>query len=143
MVNAIDLCEYTGRWVIAHSNYYSLTEHYTDDLLQKDPAKEDFYSAEYNSNWKMMSQSVAGVLVMPREAYETVRGYDERFLGWGYEDNAFQLDLDKFWGKHDRTAGSVYHLWHDPGLNFDDPNVPNNRQLFREHEKSLKVRDRG
>lgn len=38
--------------------------------------------------------SVSGVVVVPRAGWVAVHGQDERFLGWGYEDIAFQHALD-------------------------------------------------
>jgi predicted glycosyltransferase involved in capsule biosynthesis len=80
----------------------------------------------------MRNKSQAGVLVMPREAYEAVEGYDERFKIWGYEDNAFAEKLNKKWCPALRTSGDVVHLWHARGLDFDHPDIDVNRKLFEE-----------
>jgi hypothetical protein len=39
-------------------------------------------------------------------------GFDERFVGWGFEDMAFQATIVGLYG-HERIEGDVYHLWHD------------------------------
>ncbi len=131
---AIAQCLTTDAWVIAHKHYYSLDEYYTDFLLQMEPDftfdKEGFARGKFN--WVMTNKSEAGVIVMPREAYESVEGYDERFRGWGYEDNAFAAKLRKGWGDPQRTDGFVAHLWHDPGLNFQQPSIKYNEELFEE-----------
>jgi hypothetical protein len=56
-------------------------------------------------------------IIMPRSAWDTIGGFDERFEGWGFEDMAFQSAAVGLVG-HDRMAGAVYHLWHprSPGL---------------------------
>ena len=43
-------------------------------------------------------------LVVHREAYEAVGGHDERFLGWGSEDQAFALALTVLVGQPLRQA---------------------------------------
>jgi len=119
-------------WVIAHHIYWSLTSQFTDVILELPPETNnlgDFYA---NSDWKMVDKSDAGVLVMTRDAYEAIEGYDERFNGWGYEDNAFASKLRKFWGPSERTKGEVAHLWHPRGLDFEQPHIKENEQLLNE-----------
>jgi glycosyltransferase involved in cell wall biosynthesis len=53
-----------------------------------------------------------GVLVVPRAAIAAVNGYDEHFVGWGYEDTCFGLSLDILWAPRVRIAGNAGHLWH-------------------------------
>lgn len=55
-----------------------------------------------------------GLLVLTREAFETVGGYDESFVGWGYEDTAMTLALLRH-SRWDRLPGKAWHLWHQPG----------------------------
>jgi glycosyltransferase involved in cell wall biosynthesis len=65
-----------------------------------------------------------------REDYEAINGYDERFIGWGCEDDDVGCRLRR----HGVTIRSClhftrsYHLWHPPVARFDDgwrtnPNV--------------------
>lgn len=131
VLDAIELCQRTSAWVIAHRLYYSLDKEYTDFLLRSDP--ECIINANaFNSNWVMKERSEAGVIVLPREAWTTVEGYDEEFKGWGYEDNAFAAKLTQKWSDPLRTTGTVAHLWHDPGENFQQPHIEHNRSLLEE-----------
>lgn len=135
---AVDLIEGLNRpWVVAHDIYYSLTESFTDRLLREEPDMDLGDMQSWTSNWRMVNKSEAGVLVMPREAYEAVGGYDERYKGWGYEDNAFCHKLDRIWGKHARTQGPMLHLWHDPGENFNQPYIAHNLDLFEETKRAF------
>ena len=46
-----------------------------------------------------------------REAWDEVGGYDERFVGWGYEDSAMNIELatTRRW---ERMPGESWHLSH-------------------------------
>lgn len=52
--------------------------------------------------------------VLPRSAFETVNGLDERFAGWGQEDDAFGHALECLVGHRRVTAGTAdaIHLFH-------------------------------
>jgi hypothetical protein len=50
-----------------------------------------------------------GVMVMRASAW---LGMDERFTGWGYEDNAFYAKASKTIGQPVHHAGVAWHLWH-------------------------------
>lgn len=52
------------------------------------------------------------MLVIPRKLWDTVGGFDERFTGWGGEDNAFWKACELYGGKPIRLVGDAYHLWH-------------------------------
>lgn len=77
------------------------------------------------------SFNAAPPLVVSRQAWETVRGMDERFRGWGYEDTAFASSLDVLCGRampqrrnealhlnHAREGVSGNDLW--PGQTLEE-----------------------
>ena len=47
-----------------------------------------------------------------RNAWNSVRGFDEDFVEWGAEDDAFAFKLKRKVGPIVRLPGRVYHLWH-------------------------------
>jgi hypothetical protein len=57
--------------------------------------------------------NVSGIVALPREAFDVVGGFDERFRGWGWEDGSFACALSTLWGPLFREPGHVaWHLWH-------------------------------
>lgn len=51
-------------------------------------------------------------MVVSREMFEAVRGLDERFRGWGSEDEGFAASLRRMFGPMRRVEGYAWHLWH-------------------------------
>jgi glycosyl transferase family 7 (putative galactosyltransferase)/methyltransferase family protein len=52
-------------------------------------------------------------MVLSRAAFEAVNGFDERFRGWGCEDNAFVLALTVLvHPAAKKGAGTAVHMWH-------------------------------
>ena len=71
-----------------------------------------------------------GALVIHRDAWDHVGGYDERFIGWGYEDSAMNISLATTAG-WERLPGIAYHLWH-PMPNFRSTRAQRNGALLEE-----------
>jgi GT2 family glycosyltransferase len=60
---------------------------------------------------------ISGCQVVPRTLWDEVGGFDERFEGWGGEDDAFHAACLALAGqdpREDRMDGDVWHLWHRP-----------------------------
>jgi len=69
-----------------------------------------------------------GFLIVAREGWDRVAGFDERFVGWGHEDSSLniQLLLKADW---DRIPGEAHHFWH-PEPERKTVNYRRNRQLL-------------
>lgn len=138
--HAVNLAE-LGQWVIPYQRYYNMTQEETDILLGRPPTT----SLREPMVWEhLVTTAVSGIIVLPRAAVEAVGGYDERFQGWGYEDNSFQLAVDAIWGSHIRLDAYVVHLWHPipPDGAFESPNINHNRALWRQYEQARGNPDR-
>lgn len=100
-------------WVIPYGEkrYYNLTRDASDALLEEKFSNMLWEPTDSEYDHKITSW--AGLLVMTREAFDDAGGYDERFVGWGWEDNAFQITMDRKNGKHVRIDDFVVHLWHE------------------------------
>jgi hypothetical protein len=55
----------------------------------------------------------SAIVVVTRKLWDDVRGFDEGFVGWGYEDNAFMAAAETMSGlKVARVPGPAWHLHH-------------------------------
>jgi predicted glycosyltransferase involved in capsule biosynthesis len=63
-----------------------------------------------------------GIQIITRRLFNKVKGYDERFKGWGWEDTAFCWKIRREIGDYDvLTSEWIYHLWHPrPIPSFDN-----------------------
>lgn len=121
-------------WYIPYEWYYNINAEVSEQILRGSPSQSILI---HEGQWDHKLDSTAGMLLMPRDAWETVDGYDERFVGWGYEDNAFQLALDTLWAPHRRVGfGQGLHLHHPVGERFDQPFIKQNEILFRRYKKA-------
>lgn len=127
-------------WVLpyAENSYFNLSESSTQWVLGCNPATTTIPAPTNPEAFEHQITSWAGCLVVPRVAFEAVGGYDERFTGWGYEDNAFRIALDTIVGKHQRLAAHCCHLWHPvtAELTWDQPFITENRTLYRRYERA-------
>lgn len=61
---------------------------------------------------KRYPDMVSGVVVIPRRLWDEVGGFDESFVGWGYEDSAAAAAFQTFGEGIVRMPGELWHLWH-------------------------------
>jgi len=59
------------------------------------------------------TQQCSAVVVIPRPLWDEVGGFDEQFVGWGFEDNAFAASCETFGRSLEMLeGGECWHLWH-------------------------------
>lgn len=82
----------------------------------------------------------SGVVVVHRQLWEEVRGYDDRFVGWSAEDDAFADACEALGaGPPARLDGDIWHLWHPSAKPpSDDPNYLANQALHRRYRRARK-----
>lgn len=85
------------------------------DELAKDGG---LFEGHVGSGWAMSS-----------EMFWEINGWDENFIGWGWEDNALQKAYELlFSSEMSRAPGTCYRLWHPER----DTNADNNRLRYEE-----------
>lgn len=109
-----------GLWYVPYRRLYRLTQGISESIRKSDPRNplrlppvvpQRFIENTGNSI-KYGNRFGAMLMMFPRQAYETIGRFDERFKGWGGEDIALLRTLDTVWGKHKTTDNSIMHLWH-------------------------------
>ncbi|UAC49109.1 glycosyltransferase [Bacillus aquiflavi] len=100
-------------WIIPYSKVAHLNKHRTERLLQTDPKWPlDLNPKDKITKTKKNMLPVGGINILSRPCFEAVGGFDERFIGWGGEDDAFAASLNTICGHYTRLPHLIYHLWH-------------------------------
>jgi hypothetical protein len=106
---ALELAYQRNQVVLPHDHYWPLSHAGTLlAMLEPNVAKWDGSWCEDQNHRKRPS----GVVVYPRRVWDEIEGYDERFTGWGFEDNAMLWALDAVSTGWLRVTGKLWHLWH-------------------------------
>lgn len=77
-------------------------------------------------------ESPGGCTMISREAFDRMKGYDERFIGWGFEDTDFLYRSRKV----NRVAylenenAICWHLHHENAKRMENPHYHNNLLIF-------------
>lgn len=109
----IERAHFTGRVTWAHRRWRGLHEASTRRIL----ADHQDFGPEYEGFdmdllvEKTNPLSWSCCIAIPRAVFDDLGGFDERFIGWGFEDMAFQSIVSGLYG-YERLDGDVYHLWH-------------------------------
>ena len=110
---AIDRAERTGRVTWGHRRWRGIREDMATRIvadsrdLGPELSRDELDLMVERTNPISWSCCIA----VPRAVWDDLGGMDERFVGWGYEDMAFQSIVVGLYG-HERIEGDVVHLWH-------------------------------
>jgi predicted glycosyltransferase involved in capsule biosynthesis len=147
-------------WYIPYRRLYRLTQYCTKAILHSDPANplrmtdppSDECAAIDKGQCAYGRRYAAMAIVIPRQAFDLLGCFDQRFCGWGGEDASILRALDTLWGKHKSINGAIYHLWHPAigntyrdrkwrGQTKHNPNDKLAQQYHRATRLPLKMRE--
>ena len=115
--------------------WQDLTLPETEDVLTQ--ASVDFKATRGSTQRREREQLnfCGGAFVIRREFYLQLGGFDERFLGWGGEDDHMEIKLKRSGQPVGKVQGSTgLHLWHpqSQATTFDQPHYASNLKLVQE-----------
>ncbi|MFE4513404.1 glycosyltransferase family 2 protein [Kitasatospora sp. NPDC056783] len=79
------------------------------------------------------TEGKASAMAIRPTAWFAAGGMDERFTGWGFEDEAFRISTGVILGPAIRHKGVVVHLWHPKEKGFDSPDYLTGQLLIRRY----------
>jgi len=111
--SAIERAHETGKVTWAHRRWRGIREDLTTRLVAD---RHDFGPEVDHDDMDVLVERTNPIswsccIAIPRAVFDDMGGFDERFIGWGFEDMAFQSLICGLYG-HERIEGDVYHLWH-------------------------------
>lgn len=130
---ALTVCRDHYDAVNPYSNLVDLTEAETRSLLQGDTRIADIQRALLQDRRPEGEHLCfcGGICLYRREVYFALGGMDERFLGWGGEDDAMSANLERYTNRIAVQRDTVaYHLWHPrPSERYHHPHYRRNLVL--------------
>jgi len=83
---------------LPYDKYILMTKLQTDLFIHRGRVTGDEYVG-----------ACSGVLVIHRETWDLLGGFDERYVGWGAEDVEFAIRH-----QFERVPGTCWGMWHPP-----------------------------
>lgn len=96
-------------WAVPHRYVYRLGKNSSRNVLD---GAEPVARRDGCDRRPYLGPPGGGIVVLTREAYNTVGGIDPLFLGWGGEDVSFGWALRTLVGRECRFDDPLFHLWH-------------------------------
>jgi N-terminal domain of galactosyltransferase len=111
---AAELAHRTGRLTLPYTRRKLLNRRGTRLIL-----------AGHEGSWEPFVAATEGrkhfssIVCVPRPLWDEVGGFDERYQGWGGEDDAFHSACSVLAEGFERLQGPVWHLWHPKSVHRD------------------------
>ena len=107
--SGVDLARIEARMVLGFTERLHLSQRGTEKVLEG-----------FRGNWtnrgmvvRRFRDSCSSCVIVNRELWDRVGGFDERFEGWGWEDVAFRVACETLGdGEMVKMGGTLFHLWH-------------------------------
>lgn len=123
-------------WVVPFRDTILLSEENTRQLLQANPGWPFPVPVSNYSVDPGYETFVGRLNVIPRSNFYKVKGYDNRFVGWGREDDAFACSVNTLCGRLKKLEHKVYHLWHPYVGKQGNPHFDANTRIYEEYRRA-------
>ena len=101
----VDIAYETNRLCVSHNRRVMLSQRMTKKVLAGDTGSWE------SPTQRVWPDSCSCCIAVSRSTWDMVGGFDEGFIGWGFEDSAF-AHLAKKAGPIHYHDSTIYHLWH-------------------------------
>lgn len=107
--SAVDIAAATNAMVVAGDERVMISKQGTAKILNG-----------YRGNWRVRgvqervyTDSCSCCVAVSRKLWDEVGGFDERFVGWGFEDIGFRIACETLTGRPMvKLSSAMFHLWH-------------------------------
>jgi hypothetical protein len=142
--DAVDLAKLSGKMVSPFTFVVQLSEDCTCRMVGGQHALYPRNMEVEHVRTKPI-ETQSNVLVVPRALWDEIGGFDERFVGWGGEDNSFWRAAEIRGGEVLRIPGAAFHLWHKPvsdrNTRMHDPQYLSNLALANKYMRCRTKQD--
>lgn len=121
---------YNGMFINLLKNNISAIENYDFEKFESYLISQEL--GYVNDDMEVASNaSMGGVYLISKEAYNRMGQHDERFLGWGFEDNEFYNRSSKVntIGRITTPDAVCWHIDHKNPIRMENPFIQQNAQL--------------
>jgi len=130
MEHAVKLASEPWRLVAAFTHVIELSRSASDKYLAGKASFGEGGIRRRDSALTVQSSALA----VHRSLFDRVGGFDDKFVGWSAEDNAFWRACTLHAGDPLRVDGPVYHLWHRPSRpHYLDENYQRNQKRWQQY----------
>lgn len=133
--SAVNVAAGTGQMVLAYDERVHLNAKGTEKVM-----------AGYDGDWRERSlveatyrDSCSSAVVVRRDLWDTVHGFDECFAGWGWEDVAFRIACETLGpGPLIKLSAPIFHLRHQTSHenNRRSPTLAMNRERAGRYKRA-------
>lgn len=105
-----------GRWAMGYRYKRYIAKEPTNFLLERPPDIELPSGLAVDPPYRGTERKTGGTssyVVMFRDDFIHIGGFDARFIGWNYEDQAFAIVANTLLGRFLTTDETLVHLWHE------------------------------
>ncbi len=135
LTNSFQECHRSYDAVNPYAKIVDLSEKDTKCLQENSELMKSCSESYCNGEERGYTVFCGGLVLLKRKAFEMLGGFDERFSGWGGEDDAMSILLRELVHSKCEMPHMAYHLWHERTIQDtnEQPNYPQNRRLLDEY----------